>query len=282
MTRSTPPTCHRQRASDRPARHGGDAAGREPPMYLRRTLAITVATCSVGLAAVIGGPSPASAAVTGGRVLALQPGNVLVAFDAADPGTLTQTTIITGMLGGESIVGFDVRPATGDLVAVGVGGTSGHVYVINSSNGVATPVSATAFSSTLPTGGTWSVDFNPTVDRIRFVHSGGTNYRLDPEHRCAGGDRHGGDPGDPDRAVLRPLDRCHADGDDAVRDRCDGLDAEPDRRTERHPVAERRSDHAGRPARRQRQRGEHRLRHRPATARRWRPSRSAAPTGCTP
>lgn len=43
---------------------------------------------------------------------------------------------------------------------------------------MATVVNATAFSTTLPTGGTWSVDFNPTVDRIRFVHTGGSSFRL--------------------------------------------------------------------------------------------------------
>lgn len=155
-------------------------------MRLRTAFAVTVATCSVGL--VTGGNPPASAAVPpGSSLLGLQPGNVLVRFDADAPAVLTQSTPVTGLLDGESLVGFDVRPATGALVAVGVAGTSGHVYVVDALSGVAQPVSPTPFSTTLPAGGTWSVDFNPTVDRIRLVHSSGASLRLNPNNGAIGG-----------------------------------------------------------------------------------------------
>ena len=151
-------------------------------MRFRRTIAIPVIACSLGLAAgLVGvGAVPVQAAVSGGSVLALTSANTIVGFNAATPGTLTQTTQITGLQIGESVVGFDVRPATGELFAVGVTGATGRMYVINSSNGAATLVGSGPFSTALPTGGTWSVDFNPAVDRIRFVHSSGVNLRLNP------------------------------------------------------------------------------------------------------
>ena len=152
-------------------------------MQYRRKIAIPLIACSLGVTAGlagVGGVLPARAAVSGGPVLALTTTNTIVGFNAATPGTLSQTTPITGLQPGESIVGFDVRPATGELFAVGVTGSTGRMYVINSSNGVATLVGTAVFSTTLPAGGTWSVDFNPTVDRIRFVHSTGVSLRLNP------------------------------------------------------------------------------------------------------
>ncbi len=149
-------------------------------MQFRRKIALPVVACSMGLVAGLGGPNPASAAVSGGPVLALTSTNSLVGFNAATPGTLTQNTPITGIQAGEVIVGIDVRPATGELFAVGVVGTTGRMYVVNTSNGVATAVGTAPLSTTLPAGGTWSVDFNPTVDRIRFVHSSGASFRLNP------------------------------------------------------------------------------------------------------
>ncbi len=148
-------------------------------MQFRRKIAIPIAACSLGLGVGLATSSPVGAAVSGGPVLALTATNSLIGFNAATPGTLTQTTPITGLQVGEVIVGIDVRPATGELFAVGVAGTTGRMYTINTTNGAATLIGS-PFSTTLPAGGTWSVDFNPTVDRIRFVHSGGTNLRLNP------------------------------------------------------------------------------------------------------
>ena len=150
-------------------------------MGKRRTAVVVAsATIAAGLISPLGGVGIARAAVAGGPVLALTDANSIVGFNAAAPGALVQNTAITGLQPGESVVGFDVRPATGELFAVAVAGTTGRIYVINSSNGVATAVATTPFSTALPAGGTWSVDFNPTVDRIRFVHSSGASYRLNP------------------------------------------------------------------------------------------------------
>ena len=146
---------------------------------IRRTIGIPLVACSLGLVAGLTPGSPASAAVSGGPVLALTAANSIVAFDVADTTSL-RTTPITGLQAGETIVGFDIRPATGELFAVGVAGTTGRIYTINSTSGAATLVGTAPFSTTLPAAGTWSVDFNPSVDRIRFVHSSGVNLRLNP------------------------------------------------------------------------------------------------------
>lgn len=147
-------------------------------MKLRRKISLSLVVSALTLVG-LGRVEPASAAVSTGPILALTATNSLIGFDAGSPGTLTQNTAITGLQAGESIVGMDVRPSTGELFAVGVAGTTGRMYVLNSTNGAATPV-GTAFSASLPSGGTWSVDFNPVVDRIRFVHSSGVSLRLNP------------------------------------------------------------------------------------------------------
>ena len=60
-------------------------------------------------------------------------------------------------------------------------GTTGRVYRIDRSNGVATQVGSTPFvvAAAAPA---WSVDFNPTVDRIRLIASTGGSYRLNPNN----------------------------------------------------------------------------------------------------
>jgi cell division septation protein DedD len=101
-------------------------------------------------------------------------GTVLTSFDSATP--LTQTSVaITGLQGGETIVGLDLRPATGQLYALG---SSSRLYTISPATGAATQVgSAGAFTLN---GTSFGFDFNPTVDRIRVVSNVGQNMRLNP------------------------------------------------------------------------------------------------------
>ena len=110
-------------------------------------LAAATVGVSVGIAAPVG-IGPVAAAVAGGPVLALTNGNTIIGFDDAAPGTLTQTTAITGLQPGEIVVGFDIRPATGELFAVGVAATTGRMYVIDPSTGAATQRGASSFSTT--------------------------------------------------------------------------------------------------------------------------------------
>ena len=83
---------------------------------------------------------------------------------------------VTGLQVGESILGIDLRPATGQLFAVG---SSSRLYTINTANGAATLVGGGAFSPAL-SGTSFGLDFNPTVDRIRLVSNAGQNLRLHP------------------------------------------------------------------------------------------------------
>jgi hypothetical protein len=72
---------------------------------------------------------------------------------------------------------IDFRPATGELYALS---SASKLYVINTSNASARAVSTTAFSPAV-SGTIASIDFNPTVDRIRLVSNTGQNLRLHPE-----------------------------------------------------------------------------------------------------
>jgi Ca2+-binding RTX toxin-like protein len=113
----------------------------------------------------------------------LTAGNGLVLFNVATPGTILRSVAITGLQPGETIVGIDVRPATGQLY--GVGSTS-RVYVIDPVTGAATAVGAGPFSPTL-SGTAFGVDFNPVVDRIRVVSNTGQNLRLNPDNGAVAG-----------------------------------------------------------------------------------------------
>ncbi len=101
--------------------------------------------------------------------------SALITFDSASPGTVSSPITITGLQGGESILGIDRRPANGLLY--GIGSTS-RLYLINPTTGAATQVgSAGAFTLS---GTAFGLDFNPVVDRLRVVSSTGQNLRINP------------------------------------------------------------------------------------------------------
>ena len=56
------------------------------------------------------------------------------------------------------------------------------MYRIDQVTGVATQIGTTPFATGLPGDGAWTVDFNPTVDRIRVVHTSGLNLRVNPNN----------------------------------------------------------------------------------------------------
>jgi hypothetical protein len=58
-------------------------------------------------------------------------------------------------------------------------GLSSRIYFINEKSGVATAVGSTISPAIV--GANASLDFNPTVDRIRLVTESGQNLRLHPE-----------------------------------------------------------------------------------------------------
>lgn len=110
------------------------------------------------------------------ELIYLTNGTSLSTIDSATPGTVINTVAISGMQGGESLVGIDVRPnSPGSIFAIG---NTSRMYIINPLTGVVTQIGA-AGSFTL--NGTFhGTDFNPVVDLVRQVSNTEQNLRLNP------------------------------------------------------------------------------------------------------
>lgn len=121
---------------------------------------------TVGLTASAGAPT---------TVYATTARNDLVRFDRATLKIRSQRPI-TGLAAGEKLVGIDVRPANGQLYALG---STNQVYVVNPVTAVATRV-GTPFTPSVQ-GTAVGFDVNPAVDRLRVVTSTGQNLRLVPD-----------------------------------------------------------------------------------------------------
>lgn len=106
--------------------------------------------------------------------------NKLVTFNATTPTSITTNVAVTGVISGQTLMGLDVRPATGELFAIGYNTLTDSVtlYVLNPTTGVATPKPTSIKLTGL--GSPLGFDFNPTVDRIRLVSKTGKNFRLNP------------------------------------------------------------------------------------------------------
>lgn len=115
-------------------------------------------------------------AVKAEDIFALTSDGKLIRFDSTAPATVLASVTITGLQAGDSLVGIDFRPATGQLVGLGA---NSRVYVINVATGVATAVGTASFSGPALSGSKFGIDFNPTVDRLRVVSSDtAQNIRL--------------------------------------------------------------------------------------------------------
>jgi len=108
---------------------------------------------------------------------ALTDNNQLLSLNANDADESPAPVTITGLQSGEKIMSIDYRPATGQLY--GLGSTS-RLYIINPTTGAARMVGSGPFAPAI-NGTTASIDFNPTVDRLRLVTNTGQNLRLNPE-----------------------------------------------------------------------------------------------------
>lgn len=108
---------------------------------------------------------------------ALTNSNTIAYYNATNLVTPTSTLSISALPATEQIVSIDYRPATGQLYALG---SSSRIYFINEESGVATALGTASFSPAI-SGDNASIDFNPTVDRIRLVTESGQNLRLHPE-----------------------------------------------------------------------------------------------------
>ena len=105
---------------------------------------------------------------------AVDQANNLLIFNPTASGVITKP--IRNLAAGEMIVGIDMRPATGQLFALG---NTSRIYAVNMANGVATMIGSGPFTPAL-SGTSFGFDFNPTVDRIRVVSNTGQNLRLNP------------------------------------------------------------------------------------------------------
>lgn len=103
--------------------------------------------------------------------------NTLIGYNAKNIKTSSSKVTITGIGNTEKLLSIDFRPATGDLYAIS---DASKLYIINITTGVARAISKAPFTPAI-SGTTVSMDFNPTVDRIRLVTNTGQNLRINPE-----------------------------------------------------------------------------------------------------
>jgi len=109
------------------------------------------------------------------RSYAITENGNFMAFDHSNPSSPYFISAVTGLMPNEKLVGIDCRPA--NAVVHGVG-SFGNLYAINRDNGNATMIS---FSSAMPNGGKFGVDFNPVPDRLRVTSNLGQNLRINVE-----------------------------------------------------------------------------------------------------
>src|SRR5262249_55156077 len=125
---------------------------------------------------------PSSASFEG-TMFAVTVGNTLLNFNPGTPGVINSARFITGLERGESVVGIDFRPANGQLYGLT---TANRLYIINPSNGFATPVGTAPLNPAL-NGKSFGVDFNPVVDRLRVVSDADQNLRINPNNAVVAG-----------------------------------------------------------------------------------------------
>jgi len=129
--------------------------------------------------------------------VALGSANTLRRFNTATPGTAVSVAVV-GLVAGETLVGIDWRPQTGQLFGLGFnagnGTGSATLYLLDPQTGAATIV-GTASSIADGTGTPISLagatsfgfDFNPVPDRIRVVTDNGLNFRINPNNGTIAG-----------------------------------------------------------------------------------------------
>lgn len=137
-----------------------------------------------------GSPAPSAEWLAG-----LSRNGMLLMFASDSPRNVTQVKI-KGLQKKERLLGLDLRPATGQLYALG---STNRLYTIDWQTGRATAVGSGPFTPALE-GTQFAFDFNPTVDRIRIMSNTGQNLRAHPDTGAivaidAGLAYAGGDPG---------------------------------------------------------------------------------------
>ena len=202
----------------------------------------------------------------------------LIRFDTDAPGTVLDSVAVGGLSPGETFVGLDVRPLTGQLFALT---DTNRMLTIDPDTGLASQLGLALENGLFSSATAGGFDFNPAADRLRLVNVDDENLRFNPVTGTivdvdgstpgtqidsaltfAAGDVNVGE--DPS-VVAVAYDRNDVDGshaDDAVRDRRDQRRARPSGERERHArqPQRRRAVHGRRARHRPRRRGAgHRL-----------------------
>jgi hypothetical protein len=107
--------------------------------------------------------------------------NQLVTFSLANPGTFTSTTPITGMQGGETPAGLDIRPSNQTAYILSNGA---RVYTLNQTTGMAmltgalTPAGTPGNTFTQLLGANFGTDFSPPADALRIYTDAEQNVAV--------------------------------------------------------------------------------------------------------
>ena len=107
----------------------------------------------------------------------------LISFNSLTPNSISSSRALTGLAAGDTLLGMDFRPATGQLIALSSGN---RVYAINPITGAATQVGSAPFTPVLNSQ-VIGLDFNPIPDRIRLVTDAEQNLRLHPDTGAVAG-----------------------------------------------------------------------------------------------
>ncbi len=109
-------------------------------------------------------------------MLGLTSSGQLASFESSRPDEIGSLRTITGLQPGETVLGIDSRPATGQLFGLG---STGRLYTIDPATGASSPIGAGPIAAAL-SGTEYDLDFNPVDDRLRIVSNGGLNIRVNP------------------------------------------------------------------------------------------------------
>ncbi len=118
----------------------------------------------------------------GRTIYAVDAQNGLLNFGENRPDQVTRRGI-TGLPAGESIVGIDFQPSTGQLPALGM---TSRIYTIDITTAAATAIGTAPFTPTL-TGTAFGFDFNPVPNRIRVHTDADQDLRIVPANPGATG-----------------------------------------------------------------------------------------------
>lgn len=108
-------------------------------------------------------------------VFAIRGGSELVRFSPDTPAAVARVGAISGLAGGETILGIDFRPADGLLYALT---SSSRVLIVDPATAIATPIQPVTGDGTALTALRYGLDFNPAANALRIIGDDGLNLRV--------------------------------------------------------------------------------------------------------